>query len=201
MALAGRTVNDARAGVHVRTQDRRVGMVFQDGALLPHRSVTDNVALAVRTGSRAARRERARAALDRVGAAHLVGTLSGGERQRVALARALAGDPQLLLLDEPLSALDHATRIRLRAMLREVVEASGTPALLVSHDLAEVNTLADTVVLFDPGRTRGVIATDDLDPLPPGPDRLRRTASGRGRRRPTRRTTTGAADDREATPG
>jgi ABC-type sulfate/molybdate transport systems ATPase subunit len=142
-------------------------MVFQDGLLLPHRTVVDNVALAVRTGPKPDRRERAMAELDRVGAGRLADarprTLSGGERQRVALARALAGDPQLLLLDEPLSALDQATRARLRAELRDVVDASGTPALLVSHDLDEVHTLADTTLLFEPGRTTGLVRTRDSD--------------------------------------
>lgn len=162
VALGGRTVADASTGLHVRTQDRRVGMVFQEALLLPHKAVIDNVALAVRTGSRAVRRARALTELARVGAVDLATAhprrLSGGERQRVALARALAGDPQLLLLDEPLSALDAATRVQLRALLREVVAAQSIPTLLVSHDVDEVRALADTVVRYEPGRTLGVRA-------------------------------------------
>ena len=158
--LLGRLVADAASGLHVRTQDRRIGMVFQEALLLPHRTVQDNVALAVRTGSRAERRARAAAELDRVGAAALAAasprTLSGGERQRVALARALAGDPRLLLLDEPLSALDAQTRVRLRSLLREVVSERAVPTVLVTHDADELRTLADTVVLYEPGRTLGV---------------------------------------------
>ena len=158
--LGGRTVADAGTRLHVRTQDRRVGMVFQDALLLPHRTVLDNVALAVRDGSRDERRVRARAELERVGAEHLADarppTLSGGERQRVALTRALAGDPQLLLLDEPLSALDAPTRVQLRALVRDLVTAARLPTLLVSHDPEEVRALADSVVLFEPGRTLGV---------------------------------------------
>ena len=160
--LLGRTVADAAGGLHVRTQDRGVGMVFQEALLLPHKSVQDNVALAVRTGSRTDRRARAAAELERVGAAGLAAasprTLSGGERQRVALARALAGDPQLLLLDEPLSALDAHTRVQLRALLRDVVTERSLPTVLVSHDADEVRSLADSVVLYEPGRTLGVRA-------------------------------------------
>lgn len=156
--LQGRQV--AAPDLHVRTQDRRVGMVFQEALLLPHRSAADNVALAVRAGSRHERRHRALDELDRVGARRLAAahprTLSGGERQRVALARALAGDPQLLLLDEPLSALDAASRVSLRALLRDTVVERALPTLLVTHDLEEVRALADSVVRYEPGRTLDV---------------------------------------------
>jgi molybdate transport system ATP-binding protein len=166
VALNGRTVADAAAGLHVRTQDRRVGMVFQEALLLPHRTVLDNVALAVRSGSRTQRRERALSELDRVGAAGLAAapprTQSGGERQRTALARALAADPQLLLLDEPLSALDQSTRIQLRGLLRRVVTERAVPTVLVTHDLDEVRALAETVVHYEPGRTLQVLPAVDL---------------------------------------
>ena len=156
VSLDGRLVADAASGLHVRTQERRVGMVFQEALLLPHRTALDNVALAVRDGDS---RQRARDELERVGALHLAGqhprTLSGGERQRVALARALAGDPRLLLLDEPLSALDQQTRVALRALLRERIRV---PTLLVTHDVDEVAALAHTVVQYEPGRTLGVRA-------------------------------------------
>ena len=164
VALHGRPV--AGPGLHVRTQDRHVGMVFQEALLLPHRTVLDNVAIAVRSGSRHDRRERAVAELDRVGAGSLGAamprTLSGGERQRVALARALAGDPRLLLLDEPLSALDQPTRVALRALLRRTVTERAMPTLLVTHDLEEVRALADSVVLYEPGRTLRVVPARDL---------------------------------------
>lgn len=160
VVLRGRTVADAEGRVHVATQQRRVGMVFQHAALWPHRSPLDNVALAVHdVGDRAARRRRAHEWLERVHADHLASaptsTLSGGEQQRIALARALAGMPELLLLDEPFSALDQSTRASLRDLVRELVEGQGIAAVLVTHDLDDVTRLADHIVLFEPGRTVG----------------------------------------------
>ena len=160
---AGRIVLDDRVlaepenGVDVPPQARSVGMVFQDGLLLPHRSALDNVALAVRDGDgRAARRARAREWLERVGAAELGAarprTLSGGQRQRVALARALAGEPRLLLLDEPFSALDVPVRRDLRALVRELVSEQRLPTLFVTHDPAEAAALADVLVPYEHGR-------------------------------------------------
>ena len=163
ITLHGTVVADAGAGVHVPTQQRRLGMVAQSAALLPHRSPRDNVALAVASGTRAERRRRAGQHLDAVGAAHLAAAptsgLSGGEQQRVALARALAGRPRLLLLDEPFSALDRPTRTRLRALVRRIVDDHHLPALLVTHDLDDA-VVADRVVRFEPGATVG---QDDLD--------------------------------------
>ncbi len=157
--IGGHLVADVAAGLHVRTQDRNVGVVFQDSLLLPHRDVRDNVALAVRSGGKRERRKRADELLRTVGASDLATAspprLSGGERQRVALARALAGSPSLLLLDEPFSALDHTTRRTLRALLREVVDSTGVPTLLVTHDLDEGVELADHTILYTDGTTTG----------------------------------------------
>jgi molybdate transport system ATP-binding protein len=160
ISIKGRVVADAEKNVHVSTQDRHVGMVFQDGLLLPHRTVLDNVALAVRQGSgRAAKREIAMAWLERVGAAEWAsrapGTLSGGQRQRVGLARGMAGDPTLLLLDEPLSALDLSVRKELRVLIREVITSTGVPSLMVTHDQQEAEELGDLIVNFEYGRVTG----------------------------------------------
>jgi len=158
--INGRVVTDGARGIHVSTQERRIGMVFQDGVLLPHRSVLDNVALAVRqAGGRRERRAIARSWLERVGAEGFVdrrpGSLSGGQRQRVALARGLAGEPALVLLDEPLSALDATVRAELRTLIREVIVSSGVPAVLVTHDAEEAVEIGDVIIAYDDGRVTG----------------------------------------------
>jgi molybdate transport system ATP-binding protein len=178
IAINGRIVSDRASNVHVSTQERRIGMVFQDGLLLPHRSVLDNVALAVRQASgRQARRAVAHSWLERVGAEDFAdrrpGSLSGGQRQRVALARGLAGDPALVLLDEPLSALDSAVRRELRNLIREVIISSGVPAVLVTHDAEEAEQLGDVVIAYSDGRVtamRDVERPDDVGPQPESRD-------------------------------
>src|ERR1700733_10835818 len=132
IAINGRVVTDRARHIHVSTQERHVGMVFQDGLLLPHRTVLDNVALAVRqTSGRRARRAIARSWLERVGADALVdrkpGSLSGGQPHRVARARAFAGDPAIAPLDEPLSSLDDTVRREMQGLIRDVLASSGVP--------------------------------------------------------------------------
>ncbi len=156
---------DLAAGVHRPAHERRIGMVFQQPFLLPHRSVRSNVALAVRTGSRPERRAEAIGLLEQVGAADLAhrrpGQLSGGQQQRIALARALAGRPRLLLLDEPFNALDLPVRDRLRGQVRDLVAATGLPTLFVTHDPDEVLALADRVLLAEHGRFTTVTDAGD----------------------------------------
>ncbi len=139
---------------------RHVGYLFQDHALFPHLSVEANVAYGLPRLPVADRRRRAQAALATADALECVGRpvvqLSGGEAQRVALARALASDPRLLLLDEPLSALDAPTRGRLREELRRMLERSGVPAIIVTHDREEALALADQVVVVIDGAVRQV---------------------------------------------
>jgi molybdate transport system ATP-binding protein len=174
VAINGRVLTDRTHRIDVSSQNRRIGMVFQDGLLLPHRSVLDNVALAVRQASgRRARRSVAQSWLERVGAEGLAdrrpGSLSGGQRQRVALARGLAGDPKLVLLDEPLSALDLAVRRELRGLIRQVITSSGVPAVLVTHDAEEAEELGDVIIGYSDGHVTGTrIAERPVCPEPRG---------------------------------
>ncbi|WP_326553273.1 ABC transporter ATP-binding protein [Micromonospora sp. NBC_01813] len=143
-------------GRHLPTRHRRIGYLFQDHALFPHLSVAGNVGYGLHRLPRRQRPARVRAALAAAGAAHLLGRatigLSGGEAQRVALARAIAPAPRLLLLDEPLSALDTPTRERLGGELRRLLLATGVPAVIVTHDRAEAMTLGDRIAVMIEGR-------------------------------------------------
>src|SRR5215207_850549 len=142
-------------GVHVAPERRRCGFLFQDYALFGHMTAWENVAYGLR-GRRAARRAEAIALLARFDVDALASArprdLSGGERQRVALARALARRPSALLLDEPLSALDAATRADSMRALRTLLAESGAPAVLVTHDFTEAAVLADRVAVIEHGR-------------------------------------------------
>lgn len=162
--LSGETLFDSGAGVDVPVRDRRIGYMFQDYALFPHLSVADNVAfgLAGRFGRRtAAVREQVREWLEFFGIGELAGrrpaALSGGQRQRVALARAMAIKPRLLLLDEPFSALDPLLRGRLRQELREMLARVDLPALLITHDPADVEVFGEQLALYDGGSIRAVL--------------------------------------------
>jgi thiamine transport system ATP-binding protein len=144
------------AGVPVHR--REFGLVFQDGQLFPHRSVAGNVAFGLRMHrvDREEREKRVLSLLELVGlegyADRRVTQLSGGEQQRVALARALAPSPRLLLLDEPLSALDRALREQLAVDLARLLREAATTALVVTHDHDEAFTLADRVAIMSRGR-------------------------------------------------
>ena len=147
---------DAAAGIDVAPQRRRVGYVFQGYALFPHLTVRGNVGFGLRGRARAGRRRREEEVLALLGlepyAERYPRELSGGQRQRVALGRALATDPALLLLDEPLSALDLPLRQALRDELGAILADWGIAAVLVTHDLTEAYRLGDRIVVYEEGR-------------------------------------------------
>ena len=168
ITLGDTVLDDPAAGVLVPPSDRPVGLVFQDYLLFPRLSVLDNVAFGLR--ARGAGRAEARAAaarwLDRVGLASMAGArpaaLSGGQAQRVALARALATEPQVLLLDEPLAALDARARVHVRAELRRHLRTFAGARLLVTHDPVDALVLADRLVILEHGRVTQEGTTADV---------------------------------------
>ena len=145
-----------RSMVRVPVHKRGFGLMFQDGQLFEHRDVGSNIAYGLTGLPRAQRGERVREMLELVGLPGFerrrVTTLSGGQAQRVALARALAPAPRLLLLDEPLSALDRALREQLATDVRTILRRGGTTALYVTHDQDEAMTVADRVGVMEAGR-------------------------------------------------
>jgi thiamine transport system ATP-binding protein len=155
---SGSVAYDGRDLAAVPTHRRGFALMFQDGQLFAHQSVAGNVGypLRLRRRPRSAVTRRVDELLDLVGlpgyADRMPATLSGGERQRVALARALAVEPRLLLLDEPLSALDRGLRERLARDLREILLRAGTTALLVTHDQEEAFAVADRMAVMRAGR-------------------------------------------------
>jgi molybdate transport system ATP-binding protein len=155
---AGHVTLDGEDLTRLPPEDRYVGVVFQDYLLFPHLTALDNVAYGLRAGGmrKAAARRDAAGWLEQVGlsdhAGHRPRQLSGGQSQRVALARALAARPRLLLLDEPLAALDAGTRLVLRTDLRRHLTSYGGPTVLVTHDAVEAMVLTDQLVVLEGGR-------------------------------------------------
>lgn len=165
--LGGRTLADS--GHSMPLHERRLGLMFQDPVLLPHRSLLDNVAMACAAGRRPSRQHRgaalqglARVGIDPVVARARPAGVSGGQAQRAALARALATRPEAMLLDEPLAAVDATGRQDLRGLLRHQLRDFPGPSVVVSHDLADVATLADRVIVVEHGQ---VTADNDLATL------------------------------------
>jgi len=164
----GELLFDGRVVNEVEAKDRNVGIVFQSYALYPHMTVRDNVLFPLRF-KRMPREE----ALARVAAAgNLVqvtelldrrpGELSGGQQQRVALARALVKEPQLLLLDEPLSNLDATLRLTMRTEIKSLQKKLGVTTVLVTHDQIEATTMADRIICLRAGRIEQIGQPDDL---------------------------------------
>jgi molybdate transport system ATP-binding protein len=173
--LDGVTLDDTNAHIHVPAEQRRVGMVFQDQQLFPDMSVLENVAFGPRSRGVARNEARSTAAswLERVDLGGFGDRrpreLSGGQAQRVALARALAISPALVLLDEPLSALDAENRARLRPELRDHLCALEVPTVLVTHDLVDAQMIADRVVVLEQGRITQTGTIDEIAAHPGSP--------------------------------
>lgn len=168
IALDGAVLDDPAGRVFVPPEERSIGVVFQDYLLFPHLNVMENVEFGLRS-RHVARSEavaRSREWLRRVGLEGREdakpGDLSGGQAQRVALARALVTDPEVLLLDEPLSALDVTTRTSLRRVLAEHLIAFEGPRLLITHDPAEAFILADTIHIIEAGTVTQTGDADDI---------------------------------------
>jgi putative spermidine/putrescine transport system ATP-binding protein len=167
-ADAGEVLIDGRDVSPVPANKRDMGMVFQSYSLFPNMSALDNVAfgLRMRKMATAVRRKRAAELLDMVGlvpqARQFPHQLSGGQQQRVALARALAIEPRVLLLDEPLSALDAKVRLQLREQIRTLQQRLGTTTLFVTHDQEEALSMSDRVGVMRAGRLEQVATPDEL---------------------------------------
>lgn len=168
IAIGDFVLFEAQKGINLPPEKRRIGYVFQEARLFPHMSVKGNLTYARWAG----RRETTRS-LDEVvallGIDHLLNrrpaTLSGGERQRVAIGRALLSDPALLLLDEPLSSLDHARRQEILPFIERLRDESHVPIVYVSHEIDEVARLADEIVLLSAGKVKASGPAAEIFPL------------------------------------
>ncbi len=154
ITLNKKVINSAK--VFVPPELRNIGMVFQDHALFPHLRVFDNIAFGLKGKSKIERNDRVKELLDLISITTLANRyphqLSGGERQRVALARALAPDPELLLMDEPFSSLDAHLRLEVREQVRNILKASNSTAIFVTHDQDEALFMGDRLAVFNHGK-------------------------------------------------
>ena len=170
VAVGGQRWFDSERGVFVAPRQRRVGMVFQSYALFPHLSALENVCEAITNRHGEEKIELAREYLARVNLKGLdqrrPDQMSGGQRQRVAVARALAREPDVLLLDEPFSAVDKVTRIRLQRELVELRADLSIPIVLVTHDIEEAARLAERIAVLHGGRILQMATHDELSRFP-----------------------------------
>lgn len=179
IVLEGRTLFDSERNVQVPARARRIGMLFQNYALFPHRTVEQNVAFGIHGIPRDKRSQRVNIWLQRT---HAEGVrcrypreLSGGEQQRAALARALSIDPDALLLDEPLSALDTHLRSQMEAQLQETFAAYRRPALLVTHNIEEAYRLGEELLVLSHGHIAALGGKEEIFRRPPTLDVARLT--------------------------
>ena len=155
ISLAGVVLFDSGLGINVPPQERRIGYVFQDGRLFPHLSVLGNLKFGARFAGEPVTVAQEKRIIDMLGLGPLLSrrpaTLSGGEQQRVAIGRALLSAPQLLIMDEPLAALDRPRKAEILPYLERLRDEAGLPMLYVSHAIDEIARLADTLVVLQDG--------------------------------------------------
>ena len=155
ISLAGVVLFDSRLGINVPSQERRIGYVFQDGRLFPHLSVLGNLKFGARFAGEPVTVAQEKRIIDMLGLGPLLSrrpaTLSGGEQQRVAIGRALLSAPKLLIMDEPLAALDGPRKAEILPYLERLRDEAGLPMLYVSHAIDEIARLADTLVVLQDG--------------------------------------------------
>jgi molybdate transport system permease protein len=171
IALNDRILFDSEQGIRLPARQRRIGMVFQNYALFPHHTVAENIAFGLTGLSREERAARLSALIARTHLEGLTGrypqVLSGGEQQRTALARALAIDPEALLLDEPLSALDTHLRSQVETQLQEAFAAYRRPTLLVTHNIEEAYRLGEQLLVLSRGRVAAFGPKEEVFRRPP----------------------------------
>ncbi len=177
IVAGGRVLFDSQLGIDVPSRKRNIGYLFQDYALFPHLTVEKNIAFALKPTlwGRLSREEERR--VDEFLALFHIEDLrqawpaeiSGGQRQRVALARAMIRKPDLLLLDEPFAALDPNLRTRLRSGLLDIQRHFNIPVMLISHDPEDVDIFAETLVVYDAGTVRTVVANYKQEKVSPAP--------------------------------
>jgi len=157
---------DSRKKVNLPPQKRKIGYMFQENALFPHMNIRQNIEFGLKGLNSSAKFERVNEMLDLVGIEELEfaypDELSGGQKQKIALARALAPDPEVLLLDEPFSALDTVVRLKLRKELQTIQNKLGIPVIFITHDPVEAFTMADRMVVFDNGRVQQLGSPEDV---------------------------------------
>jgi molybdate transport system permease protein len=177
--LNDRVFFDSESHVNISARRRRVGMLFQNYAIFPHRTVAENIGFGLEA---LPREERAKRVAELIGRTHLAGledrysrTLSGGEQQRVALARALAIEPEALLLDEPLSALDTHLRSQVEIQLQETFAAYRRPTLLVTHNMEEAYRLGARLLVLSQGHVVASGAKERIFQWPPSVEVARLT--------------------------
>lgn len=172
IVIGGRTVFDSTGKICLPTRKRRLGYLFQDYALFPHLTVRQNIGFALEgkmplfpLGKEARRRVNDLLEIFEIRhvAGQYPGCISGGQRQRVALARALANQPDVLLLDEPFSALDPLTRKRVRRQCKGLLARFSTPTILITHDPDDVAAFAQNVLLYERGKAHSLLHMTDLE--------------------------------------